>query len=703
MLHSETMPGKGVPMTATAVPAIAEVRAVEADAAAAPAHVGLRYRADIDGLRAIAVSLVVLYHAGLGALPGGFVGVDIFFVISGYLITRVIAGDLERGRFSFAEFYRRRIKRLLPAYAVVAFATLAAGLLISLPFHLRDTAQGVASSAVYLSNFWFWREAGYFAGLAEIKPFLHTWSLSVEEQFYVVFPPLLLIATWAKLGRVANTVLFTVVLIGSLVLAQLLLTRDPSASFYLLPSRAWELMIGAGLALANWPTPGDARIRNALVAAGLAAIVASALLLRAEEGFPGLSALPACLGSVLILWAGGRGDALGRGALENRPIVFIGRISYSLYLWHWPLFAFYRYYFFQAPPLPIALALVAVSVLLAWASWRFVEAPFRKRDRLPGRQSFAFAAGVSGALLAVCVSIQFADGLPSRYPANLRPLMANAQAEARRPRCAINGELMADPARPCLFGADRAAPGTAVWGDSHAQALVQSLDAGFAGEGRAFRLFGHNGCAPIPGVDNDIAGGILPCDNYAERVLRIIERDPAIADVVLSSRWSAYIKGSYGPMELENGVGIAIRPVAGLPDAPVAIAYLARLERTVARLLAAGKRVVIVLPVPEMGYDVPQVVAMLKVRGDDPDRLELSRSIYRDRNREVIASMRKLARDPRVTLIDPTRGICDARSCRMMIGDVPAFDDDDHLSRAAADRLAPDILAATVAAARATP
>lgn len=695
MLQSETMPGKCEPMTATTVPAIAQARPADADvhAAAAPAHVGLRYRADIDGLRAIAVSLVVLYHAGLGALPGGFVGVDVFFVISGYLITSVIVTERAFGRFTLVEFYRRRIQRLLPAYVIVAAATLITGYFLSIPSHYYDTAQGVAASAIYLSNFWFWRETGYFGGLAEIKPFIHTWSLSVEEQFYVVFPFALIVASRLRLGKRALIGLFVTLLLLSLGLSEWLLSRRPADSFYLLPFRAWELMIGAGLALAGLASPSRPAARAAAVVIGLAAILANGHLLRAEHGFPGLSALAACLGTALVLWAGGRGDAPSRALLENRAMVFLGRISYSLYLWHWPLFSYYRYYYFAAPPPVVACALIAASVSLAWASWKFVETPLRARDRWQGWRSFAFALASSGLIIAACLWIQLGEGLPERYaPRFQRLLSMSDEVREQTPAhlaCLGVGDAMLLPERACTVGASGPKADAVLWGDSHAFYLIESLARQFARRNRAMRFHGHPGCPPIPGVDIDFAGKTEPCSAYSERLIAHIMSDRSIKTVFIAARYSSYINGTQGATEPDGGLDLKFPPIPGLIDAPKIDAYIARFEAMVRRLLASGKRVVIVQPLPEIGYDVPVVFSQMKIRDADPDQLALPWESYVERHQEVRSSMSRLARLPGVALIDPTTRFCDGRLCRFELNGELLYRDDDHLSPAGADLITP--------------
>ena len=656
----------------------------------APAHRGVRYRPDIDGMRAIAVLLVVFYHAGLGLFPGGFIGVDIFFVISGYLITKVIEQDLVERRFSFREFYRRRIKRLLPAYLALVVATLAAGAFLSLPAHFDDTAQGVAASAAYASNIWFWHESGYFAGASDIKPFLHTWSLGVEEQFYLVFP-LLLWLGWRRVGRRVAMLLFALVFVAALALAQLLLAHLAAASFYLLPARAWELMIGAALSLLGARATAR-RGRSAAVAAGLVLAIGSAWVVRAGPSFPGLTAVPVCVGSALLLWAGGGGEPISRIVLENRIAVFFGRISYSLYLWHWPLFAFYRYSYFGPPGPAMAVGLIVLAIVLATLSYRFVELPWRRRDALPGWRSIVLAVTSAVGIIGVCGAINLTHGLPQRFPPRLRALLVRPPIKPDARFCTSaspNGSGLR-----CRLGDPAAAPQAVLWGDSHAGAVATALGDAFARERRGLTVYTHIACPPVPGIERDAKPGPGDdCLTFSDTVLAKLVADPGIRSVVLVARWSLYDRGGFG-MEPHDGFVPYVRPRSGMPSAPFEAAYRARIADTVARLRGAGKRVVIVLPVPEMGQDIPDVFPLLRLRGSDPDLLAVDRATYDARQGAIRAFLSKLAIATGSLTVDPAAYLCRDR-CYYRRGDTLLYADDDHLSPAGAAPLAAMIVRAT--------
>lgn len=361
----------------------------------------LKYRAEVDGLRALAVLPVVAFHAEVPGFLGGFLGVDVFFVISGYLITGLIAADLDRGQFSVGYFYERRIRRILPALFVVLLFSAIAALLTLNPSTIHAFGLSLMSVIGFVSNFYFWQSTGYFGNAAELTPLLHTWSLSVEEQFYVLFP-LLLSMIWSR-GRHFVVLLIVILAVTSLALAEWGWRHDASANFFLAPSRGFELLLGALVAL----SPRQALLERAgLVLSTWAAIGSLALLLVSLYVFdgstphPGLMTLLPVAGTVgVLLFCDGKGPA---GALlTNRYLVGIGLISYSLYLWHQPLFVFARLYMPMGPG-PVVLTLMTVASFgIAWLSWRYIEQPFRNRQLIERRHVLTLAGTASVALLSL--------------------------------------------------------------------------------------------------------------------------------------------------------------------------------------------------------------------------------------------------------------------------------------------------------------
>ncbi len=373
----------------------------------------MHYRSEIDGLRALAVLPVILYHAGLPGFPAGFVGVDVFFVISGYLISSILLNELQAGTFTLSGFYERRARRILPALFLVLATCLPLAWWLLLPHELEGFARSLIAVILFLSNLLFWQESDYFAAEAELIPLLHTWSLAVEEQFYLLFPLLLLLG-W-RLGKTRLTVLIVLVATLSLAFSEWLWRVDAGANFYGLPSRAWELMLGAlaALYLHQRPQPGG-WLAQGLALLGLALVLGSAMLLDNSLPFPSLYALLPTVGATLIILFATPNNGAGK-LLSLPPLVGVGLISYSAYLWHQPLLVFARIQPYREPDAWLLGTTAALSLLLAWLSWRFVERPFRVRQRFSRWGIFLLALLGSCTFLAIGVGLLAADGVPGRF------------------------------------------------------------------------------------------------------------------------------------------------------------------------------------------------------------------------------------------------------------------------------------------------
>ena len=405
-----------------------------------------QYRPEIDGLRAIAVLPVILFHAGLSWLPGGFVGVDVFFVISGFLITGILAREMSEGSYSLLGFYERRARRILPALMLVLVVTTILAAIFMLPYELRNYGRALVAVIGFVANILFWQEAGYFAEAAELKPLLHTWSLAVEEQFYIIFPVALYLL-WRFPQRVVVSVLALVAL-GSLALAEYLSLAAPRANFFLLPSRAWELLAGslAALYLMRRPQPGG-MIAELAGVIGLAAILGAMFVVDGRTPFPSAWALLPVLGTVAILIAA-RPETIAGRILTIRPFVWVGLISYSAYLWHQPLFAFARLLTIEGHPSETVMGgLAMLSLGLAWISWRFVEQPFRRRDRF-GRTAIFSGSAIGGVMFVGIGAVLFlTHGYPGRFSdekrawVETRPLVYGNYVRGAYRKHALNAPL----------------------------------------------------------------------------------------------------------------------------------------------------------------------------------------------------------------------------------------------------------------------
>jgi peptidoglycan/LPS O-acetylase OafA/YrhL len=646
----------------------------------------VQHRSDIDGLRALAVLPVVLFHLDVEALSGGFVGVDIFFVISGFLITSIIANEMWQGRFSFLDFYERRVRRIFPALIlVIAISSLAAWCLL-LPNELAAYGQSVLATALFGSNFYFWRQSGYFDPAADTKPMLHTWSLSVEEQFYLLFPIFLIFAMrWLRTRRAVEIAVVAMAL-ASFLLSLYGVAYKPKAAFFLAPSRAWELLMGAIVALGTIPALTSERARTAASLAGAGLIFWSLLFLTPQDPFPGLNALPACLGAALLIHAGTSGTSLVHRALSLRPVVIVGLISYSLYLWHWPLIVFAKHYAIEPLTRWDRAWLFAASLALAYVTWAVVETPFRKRRfaRARGPLLSGASAAMAG-LAAFGIAMHHSGGMPQRIPEDVRRIADGVHSiDPRRESCLAHELNWISPKDACTYGA-AVAPKFAVWGDSHAATLMPAIAELASAQGEAVKFYGYSGCPPVLGVQR-LGQPMHKCLDYNTEAMAILESDKSIETVILHARHAVYLMGwstDIGPAErISDQVLVTDRSGAPLGAKDRFSVYEAGLEEAVARLTQSGKSVVVIYPVPETGYTVPTVLAKLSMQNEAPENFTRPFSNFEKRNGFVLQALDKLGPADRITRIYPHERLCERGACRLMANGAPLYYDDNHLSLA---------------------
>jgi peptidoglycan/LPS O-acetylase OafA/YrhL len=539
------------------------------------------YRADIDGLRAVAVLAVIWYHSGLPGLTGGSSGVDVFFVISGYLIAGHVARDLDAGRFSLAEFYQRRVRRIAPALLATLVVTLLAGYALLLPESLNDLARSALASLALVPNMFFWIDdpAGYFQAIKRTPPvLLHMWTLGIEEQFYLFFPLLLLGAHRFRLVR--PTII--AVIAGSFLLSALVASRAPTAAFYLLPTRAWELAAGALLSAGQVAIPP--RWRALTSTGGLGLITAAFVLLDERMPYAAmLLALPV-IGSALLIGSGPAAPA--NRLLAMPPLAWIGRISYSLYLLHWPILVL-----LQAPraqaglPHGLALGAIAAAIVLGGISYYLIEQPAR-RIAIPFRTVLIRVGAGTGLVLALALIPLLNSGLPGRFSAQALAMSAQNRDNAPLARRCIDVPLE-QIERECAIGTG--SPAAVIWGDSHAAADSAGIAAGL---GQPAVLAAAGGCAPLLAA----APGAKPdrCVQRNRAMIAWLEARPRITTVVLVANWTAHRSTK------------ADRPWIDL-------------AATVAKM--PGRRVVILVGTPGPKVDVPAVSAMRDHLGLAPLRL----------------------------------------------------------------------------------
>ena len=444
----------------------------------------IAYRPDIDGLRAVAVLSVLAYHAGFAFFEGGFAGVDVFFVISGYLIARIIARDLANGSFSVLAFYERRIRRIFPAMFAMLLAVSICAWYLLYPSVLIAFERSLLAALFSGSNILFWHETGYFDSQRFSKPLLHTWSLAVEEQFYLLFPPFLLLL-WRTSIRPRKVVIFAITAL-SFAAAMFFALTNPSAAFFLTPFRAWELLLGAILSQHSLPPLRSALQRQIASITGLSLILVTVFCYRESMLFPGLATLPACVGAALVIAAGESGSSIVGQALSWKPVVFTGLISYSLYLWHWPVMAFQNTNWLFVPYAYrnwhiTKIVTILISLVLAVLSWAFLERPFRERKISRSRQSIFITAGTGITMLSVAAICLIAfHGAPKRFPPDELQIASYLDESIRVPWrmdvCFISPTNSFSDFRPDICLAQH--PGKKsllLIGDSHAASLYPGL------------------------------------------------------------------------------------------------------------------------------------------------------------------------------------------------------------------------------------
>lgn len=603
------------------------------------------YRPDIDGLRAIAVLSVLLHHLSAAALPGGFAGVDVFFVISGYLITAQVYKEACAGTFSLKRFYQRRINRIAPALVTVAVAALAAGAVLLSPTDLVRLAESTVYAMLGLSNVFFWREYGnYFAGNAAEAPMLHTWSLGVEEQFYLIWPLLILLLVKLSSRHLAGVL--AILTVAAVALSEIAVGFVASASYYLLPTRFFELMIGGVLALVvAHKRPEFPQYSGLCLLAGLLLIGGSLLLLDKSSPFPGLHALWPCLGAALLIYAGNTQHPAAR-ILTNRPMVFIGLISYSLYLWHWPIIAYLHYANVAIGPLA-GICVVVATILLAWLSWRFVETPMRRTGAsLPFSRAFVqrFAIPLA-ALFAIGAASAYTQGFPSRFDprvAEFEQALA-ARPEVLRNGCHVPTAMYATPPDvKCRLGMDKPEIDGILIGDSFANHFSGMIDVIAKAEGLALMDYTMDGCPPILGYDTGNAPG------YVERCRK---RNEAAYALLSANHYGRVVLAGSWPQAAEAGE---------------------RLMASIEAVLHTGAKLTLILN--NQSIERANSCPIRRMMYGTDENCQGPRQAFP----EYFAEIR--SRYPQVRLLDPNQAICSGETCSPMLGDTLLYRDNAHLN-----------------------
>ncbi|WP_164888314.1 MULTISPECIES: acyltransferase family protein [unclassified Mesorhizobium] len=622
------------------------------------------YRPDIDGLRAIAVIAVVLFHFDAPGFLGGFVGVDIFFVISGYLITRLLlAGGSE---LSMAEFYGRRMRRILPALLSVTCFSLIAGWFLLLPGDYAGLGRSAAFSVGGLGNYYFLWNTGYFDRDATLLPLLHLWSLGVEEQFYLVWPALMLLANrLARGGRAAHIVEICLVALLSFLIALHLVAVDPKQAFYLPFSRAWELAVGGLLVFLPPLRQGTSEVFGVI---GLGLIAASIAWLSPNLPFPGLNAVVPVTGAAVLVWP--HSEWFVSRLLSTAPLRFAGKISYSLYLWHWPILVFFRHYAGTANPTAAeASILIAAGFVMAYLSWRFVEEPVRRWRAPPLRSVIAGATaalmvGVSGN------SISEAGGFTGRIPKEVEALRSlDVMWDWPCPRMVKIPELGGSF---CSFGApwDKAKHRGVLWGDSHAEHLAPLLDVAGQQEDTAFFLYRACPAAFGKGVNRTYPGQPRYheiCASSRRAVAGMLGQRSDIDIVLLASAWT-----SLAVTDVRADDGRNADKVLLLRDG---------LQSLITEITTRHRRIGIIGQVPGPGVDLTSCAAMRESRIVRRCSTEMDSERVLRIWAPMVEALGALAGRDGVFFLDPVKGMCPDRHCATYVNGEFIYRDGSHIRR----------------------
>ncbi|MFC3115982.1 acyltransferase family protein [Cellvibrio fontiphilus] len=632
----------------------------------------MNFRNDINGLRAIAVIAVVLFHFNVAGFSGGFVGVDIFFVISGYLMTKIIFSKLATDSFSLTQFYLARSRRIIPALAGLCGVLLLGLWWILPPSEMMQFARQVASSATFVSNILYWRESGYFDTASHEKWLLHTWSLSVEWQFYIVYPVVLLLLRKCFAAAHLRWLLLVAAL-ASFALSAVLPSRWADAGFFLLPTRAWEMLAGGLIFL--FPRRFSKLQALALELGGLALIVASILLLSPTAQWPGWQAIIPVAGAILLIYAA-RNESPVTG---NKPMQFIGTISYSWYLWHWPVYVGLNYVDLNSEPLWLAIG-IAGSVVLALGSYYLIEAPTRGAPKVtpkPVKASSGMGALTGYALLcsSVCalgIGVLLLQGVPAR----MDPIVVHADSEKsnRNPRQReCNVTVSANPKSPeCVFGADPHKVSLVVIGDSHANATITAVAEAVASNDGGVLYLGADGCSYVQGLSTKF---FPACAKYNAEIATLLDKNYPDIPVLVINRATASL---LGPNE-------QVRPsLSYVGDTPSTHEQFAQLfKQSYVKTLcdvAADRAVYVLDPIPEMGVDVPQTLIRNQLFHRQTADIGVSLQEYYQRHQEIRALNRGLVQACGAKILDPVPYLCDDTMCWGSVDGRSRYYDDDHLS-----------------------
>ena len=641
----------------------------------------MKYRREIDGLRAIAVIPVILFHADIHGFAGGYVGVDIFFVISGYLITSIILNELKNSSFSLLHFYERRARRILPALTFMLLWVSAMAYVFLPADPLQSYSLSLANVATFTSNIYFYLNSGYFSPLADERLLIHTWSLAVEEQYYLLFPLLaLLLWKYAPQWLLTSIIVLMLLSFGS---SEFLQHREAhNANFYLIFSRAWELLMGSALAFVprtqvNLKTPTV--VREVLSLIGLLLIAYAIHQLDKNTPFPGLYALFPVVGASLVIVFCSSQSVMG-ALLSNRLFVFIGLISYSLYLWHQPLLALLRIKSVGTPPLILMLLAIAVSVIMAYLSWKFIETPFRDKNRFKRASIFTYSAlSITLCLLIGLLGYHF-KGFPNRFESI--DYSDSITFSHKTTDCNTSGLNYLDPQQACHYHHDNIT--WAALGDSHIITPALALADHLKSRSEGVLHLSFSACPAALTLDLKAPPG---CSDWFAQAVERIEQEHSIRNVLLSFRYSRHLYGvhlrSYPELPNQDPAKKLTAEFLASMQGSAEENYWRSLKSTIERLQKSGKHVYVLYPVPELPVSITKAVSPFSIFSNQT-MIDLNQAVSLDyfyrRNAYMLQKLDSLTYADGLYAIKPHVLFCKDAFCPAMLDGKSLYFDDHHLS-----------------------
>ena len=644
----------------------------------------MNYRREIDGLRALAVIPVILYHAGLQGFSGGYVGVDIFFVISGFLITAILLSEMQTGTFSLIGFYERRARRILPALFLVLLVCLPFAWFWLQPLALANFSESLVAVTLFISNVFFWKHGGYFDIESELNPLLHTWSLAVEEQYYLVFPLFLMLA-W-RFGKKWMVGLLLLGSVASLALAYKGSLTFSTTAFYLLPGRGWELLVGAFTAFylsskkveinTNQPL-----INQLLGILGLALIVYSIVFFNKDTPFPGLYTLAPTIGAALIILYSSQQTIVGK-LLGSKAFVGIGLISYSAYLWHQPLFSFAKHRSYGAPSQPLLITLSIASLVLAYFSWKYVETPFRDKNRVKRKQIFTFAAIGSLLFIAIGAVGSLKEGFPNRYIVP-KALSDSFGVSTKANECFDKPGVHTRADWLCDLGVKQPEkPTFMMFGDSHSRSMFDAFDAAATNQSQHGNFTGTYNCTPLLGIHVLRRGQAeSDCNALNTRVYEYVKANK-IPNLFLVSRWTYYTDGGY---DGTDATWIGLSKNSPRSKQTSRAAFEAGLKSTVEAYNSIGTQVHLVEQVPLQKLQVQE--AYYNLYADDKNKvaqhirqLSVSTAEHQQLQAYVNTLFKGYEQKGQVKLINFDDVLCNHDKCSIGTEAISNYSDNNHLT-----------------------